>query len=70
MAIATHWADSGPNAASRNGFARILGLVNRNVRLSAALLVILIFACFVAATALQMQRDYSWGEDHLYPRTA
>jgi signal transduction histidine kinase len=59
MAIATHWADSGPNAVSRNGFARILGVANRNVRLSAALLVILIFACFVAATALQMQRDYS-----------
>jgi len=59
MAIAAPWADSGPNTATRNIFARVMGAANRNVRLSAALLVILIFACFVAATALQMQRDYS-----------
>jgi len=34
-------------------------MANRHSRLSAVLLVALIFACFVAATILQMQRDYA-----------
>ncbi len=59
MAIAVPWADSGPKSGLRNALARIMGAAIWNVRLTAALLVLLIFACFMAATALQMQRDYS-----------
>ncbi len=59
MAIAAPWADSGPNSGLKNVLARIMGAATRNVRLATALLVLLILACFVAATALQVQRDYS-----------
>jgi len=59
MALAAPWADSDPVSALRRVASRTAGASGRNFRLSAAILVGLMFASFAAATLLQMRRDYT-----------
>ena len=56
MALATYGAEFRP--VLQRSLARLLDAIGRHVRLTALLSVLGMSACFAAATALEMQRDY------------
>lgn len=59
MAIAASRAESGSISSLRRICTRLMDAAVRNMRVTAMLSVLLIFACFAAATSLQMRRDYT-----------
>ena len=59
MTIAVSWSEFGPASAVFRAGARVARAASRNLRFTAVISVVLIVACFAAATILQMRRDYA-----------
>jgi hypothetical protein len=58
MTLAASWSEFGPTSALR-ARAGVAKAAAKNVRLTAIFSVVLIVACFAAATTIQMRRDYA-----------